>query len=44
MEPEVQSVRLPAWRFALRVLLIAAELILVFLLGSGGTRFFYQGF
>ena len=35
---------IPAWRFALRVLLVTVELMLFLWLGQQGTLFFYQGF
>jgi hypothetical protein len=35
---------IPAWRFAFRVLWVAAQVILIFCLGRRGVLFFYQGF
>jgi hypothetical protein len=36
--------RIPIWQFPLRLLWIAVELSLVYLLGETGALFFYQGF
>jgi hypothetical protein len=35
---------IPAWRFALRVVWVAAQLIAVICLGNKGVLFFYQAF
>lgn len=39
-----ENVRIPAWRFALRLLWVVVQLMLVYLLGESGAQFFYQGF
>jgi hypothetical protein len=35
---------IPAWRFAVRLLVVAVELYLVVCLGERGVLFFYQAF
>jgi len=35
---------IPAWSFAVRVLLVAAQLMTVICLGQKGILFFYQAF
>ncbi len=35
---------IPAWWFALRVLWVAVQVILIVCLGRKGVLFFYQGF
>jgi hypothetical protein len=35
---------IPAWQFAVRLLLLAAQLILTICLGEKGALFFYQAF
>ena len=36
--------KIPAWQFALRLLWVAVQLLLVYWLGERGALFFYQGF
>lgn len=35
---------IPAWQFALRLVLVIVQLLLVYWLGESGAQFFYQGF
>ncbi|HET6884351.1 MAG TPA: hypothetical protein VFI31_29635 [Pirellulales bacterium] len=36
--------RIPLWQFALRLIAVVAQLMLVYWLGESGAQFFYQGF
>lgn len=42
--PLSNSGRIPAWQFALRLLWVIVQLLLVYWLGESGAAFFYQGF
>jgi hypothetical protein len=39
-----QNSRIPAWQFALRLVWVVVQILLVYWLGESGTLFFYQGF
>ncbi|HVX10511.1 MAG TPA: hypothetical protein VHC22_04985 [Pirellulales bacterium] len=38
------ELRVPAWQFALRLVWVVVQLLLVYWLGESGAQFFYQGF
>jgi hypothetical protein len=39
-----KSGRIPVWQFAVRLVLVIAQLLLAYWLGQSGVLFFYQGF
>jgi hypothetical protein len=43
-ETTAAAERIPVWLFLLRLLWVAVELVLVYLLAQGGDLFFYQKF
>jgi hypothetical protein len=43
-ESSKTSVPIPPWQFALRLLWVVIQLLLVSWLGESGAVFFYQGF